>query len=105
MVADNTQISRLNVDEHGGRCIALLEEHESNIISCLQYLLDGNDLDKYKVERRLQTEHDYKSHVILGQTPWYVSGWVYSVSKWKIKDQAKDIDDEYTIILRWGIVH
>ena len=101
---DNNQISRLNVEQNGDvQRIALGEENERNIVSCLQYLLDRDDLIGSEIAERLATEYNYACIVHKSESLLGFGGMTYSVSRWKIQDERKDINVKYTIYIVWDI--
>ena len=90
------------MDENGEGCIALGAENVRNIVSCLQYFLDINELNGDKIRQRFKTEYDYKAILIPGKChDWSVGPIDHSVSRWSIKDQAHNIDVDCIIILFW----
>ena len=102
----NNRISRLYIDENGDRCIALGQENIRNIASCLQNLLVSKQLNRSEISKRLKAEYNYRAYVIpSGCSAWGIGGAVYSVSKWNIKDQPQDIDDDIIIIIVWNTIH
>ena len=77
---------------------------KGNIRSCLEYLLEKNDVGEAQIAQRLETEYKYSSIVYnsSGLVDIDCGGLNYIVSKWDIKDGDKDINSQYTIFMIYG---
>ena len=77
------------------------EEKQTKIAWCLEDLLDKeNNLNESKIKQKLKKECNYKCIVKKDGNLIAVNhdqDETYFESKWKIKDEKKQIDDEYTI--------